>query len=178
VGGSIGEEPGHPDDVDRGGGGSSSDDEDDGDEDGDVKRWRILYAALDKVRARQKRPPAGRRDNLTVVVPCRLSCCAQDGVVYRCGDAVFLKNPSDDELPYIAQITKMWADRATGQMLLRTKWFYRPDDLRCTPVPPAGKHEIFFSNAEDTNQVESLCGRITVLSQEGASASGWQQQTR
>jgi len=58
VGGNIGEEPGHPDDVDSGGGGSSSDDEDDGYEDGDVKRWRILYAALDKVRVgRSGRPP-------------------------------------------------------------------------------------------------------------------------
>jgi len=63
VGGSIGEEPGRPDDVDDGGGGggSSSDDEDDDDaEDGaEAKRWRILYAALDKVRAGRGGHPPG-----------------------------------------------------------------------------------------------------------------------
>ena len=79
-----------------------------------------------------------------------------------------MHNALDADLPFVGRIVKLWTDRVSGKMRLRVNWFYRPEDTRGKRLPAAGARELYFSDAEDTNDVASICGRIAVLTFSGA----------
>ena len=83
-----------------------------------------------------------------------------------------MRNEFDPDVPHVARIVRMWADKVTGKMKIRHTWYYRPKETREGQQRPRnyGRHELFFSSAEDTNSVETIAGHARILDYDGQCA--------
>ena len=63
--------------------------------------------------------------------------------------------------PFIGRVESLFEKR--GRMLLTVRWYYRPEDTHVgrQDTPKKG---IFLSNALDENLVDTLAGRVVVMS--------------
>jgi hypothetical protein len=57
------------------------------------------------------------------------------------------------------------ADGATGELLCEVRWFYRPEDTSDGRQSDDGRDEVFESQHRDVNDVRSVLGRCTVLTE-------------
>ena len=94
-----------------------------------------------------------------------------NGVVYSCGDAVFLRAGSPGELPYIAKLKSFFKKR--NEVYMNVDWFYRSSDthMRRGPKYP---NEIFITTTGDENHIRTIIQKVSVSSffVEGNAASG------
>ena len=61
-------------------------------------------------------------------------------LLLQVGDcAVFMSNPTKNlNLPYVGRIENMW-EGCTGNMVVRVKWFYHPEETKPGRRPSDGK---------------------------------------
>ncbi|KAG5183673.1 hypothetical protein JKP88DRAFT_181662, partial [Tribonema minus] len=74
--------------------------------------------------------------------------------------------------PFVAQVEALWEERGTGQWKVRTRWYYRPEDLPASvlaayPLGRALPNEVFLSGERDDNDVQSILGRVAVARVDG-----------
>jgi len=97
-----------------------------------------------------------------------------DKYKFRVGDCAYFTPNSDDQIPYIGQITKLWqskvkhnggsTDLQSDQMLVQCVWYYYPEDTHIGRTKKNHKHELFLSDLSDINSVGSLLSPIEVIS--------------
>jgi len=91
---------------------------------------------------------------------------------YRIGDCAYITPNSEDQNPYIGQITKLWQsaspalkDKAPHErMFVQCIWYYYPEDTLGGRSKKHHKREIFLSDLSDVNTVDNLLSPVEVLS--------------
>ncbi|KAG5982658.1 hypothetical protein E4U55_001568 [Claviceps digitariae] len=85
-----------------------------------------------------------------------------DGQIWRVGDWVHIRNPNDLAKPIVAQIFRIWQDRA-GQQWVNACWYYRPEQTvhRCEKY--FFEHEVVKTGQYRDHQTSELLDRCFVM---------------
>jgi len=94
------------------------------------------------------------------------------GKLFRVGDCSHFTPNSEDQNPYVGQITKFWQSAspalkdksASERMFVQCIWYYIPEDTPAGRTKKHHKREIFFSDLSDVNTVDSLISPVEVVS--------------
>jgi len=95
-----------------------------------------------------------------------------NGKLFRIGDCSQFTPNSEDQNPYVGQITKFWQSAspalkdkpAAERMFVQCIWYYIPEDTPSGRTKKHHKREIFFSDLSDVNTVDSLICPVEVVS--------------
>lgn len=80
--------------------------------------------------------------------------------------AVFMSNPTKNlNLPYVGKIESMW-EGCGGNMVVRVKWFYHPEETKPGRKPSDGKQSLYRSTHVDENDVQTISHKCEVLTPE------------
>ncbi|KAH9383904.1 hypothetical protein HPB48_025796 [Haemaphysalis longicornis] len=83
----------------------------------------------------------------------------------RVGDCAVFLSTGRPNLPYIGRIETMWESWG-GNMVVRVKWFYHPEETRGLAKIKHSKGALFQSPHEDENDVQTISHKCEVLSWE------------
>lgn len=83
----------------------------------------------------------------------------------RVGDCAVFLSTGRPNLPYIGRIETMWESWG-GNMVVRVKWFYHPEETRGLAKLRHSKGALFQSPHEDENDVQTISHKCEVLSWE------------
>lgn len=81
----------------------------------------------------------------------------------RVGDCAVFLSTGRPNLPYIGRIETMWESWG-GNMVVRVKWFYHPEETRGLAKLRHSKGALFQSPHEDENDVQTISHKCEVLS--------------
>jgi len=97
------------------------------------------------------------------------------GHKYSIGDCAYFVPNSEDQSPYIGQITKLWQDvnrpldlddKKSHGMMVKCIWYFYPEDTHTGRTKKHHKRELFLSDLSDVNGVDSITSSVEVLSYE------------
>ncbi|PFX32012.1 BAH and coiled-coil domain-containing protein 1 [Stylophora pistillata] len=109
--------------------------------------------------SQNKRKGKGKKTFYKAIVRGDETICVND-----C--AVFMSNPTKNlNLPYVGKIESMW-EGCGGNMVVRVKWFYHPEETKPGRRPTDGKQSLYRSTHVDENDVQTISHRCEVLTPE------------
>ena len=85
-----------------------------------------------------------------------------NGITYRIGDWVFLKNPNDASKPIVGQIFKLWST-TNGQKWLNVCWYFRPEQTVHRVDRLFYKNEVMKTGQYRDHLIEDLQGKCYVV---------------
>ncbi|XP_060684304.1 bromo adjacent homology domain-containing 1 protein [Hemiscyllium ocellatum] len=89
----------------------------------------------------------------------------RDGEVIKVRDTVLLKSgPRKKSIPYVAKVSALWEDPASGELMMSLYWYYRPEHIQGGRNPSIHcENEIFASRHQDENSVACIEEKCYVL---------------
>ncbi|XP_075418462.1 BAH and coiled-coil domain-containing protein 1 isoform X2 [Tenrec ecaudatus] len=81
------------------------------------------------------------------------------------GDCAVFLSAGRPNLPYIGRIESMWESWG-GNMVVRVKWFYHPEETRLGKRQSDGKNALYQSPHEDENDVQTISHKCQVVGRE------------
>ncbi|KAL8599649.1 hypothetical protein ACOMHN_053826 [Nucella lapillus] len=78
------------------------------------------------------------------------------------GDSAVFLSMGRDHCPYIGRIECLW-EAWGGQMMVRVRWFYHPEETRGGPQLAQPKGALFESSHSDENDVQTISHKCQVL---------------
>ena len=85
-----------------------------------------------------------------------------NGITYRIGDWVFLKNPNDAAKPIVGQIFKFWST-TSGEKWLNACWYFRPEQTVHRVDRLFYKNEVMKTGQYRDHLIEDLQGKCYVV---------------
>ncbi|XP_050414822.1 protein polybromo-1 isoform X3 [Patella vulgata] len=82
------------------------------------------------------------------------------GACYKLGDSVYINGGKDK--PMIARIDKLFSS-PEGMYYFSGPWFVRPEEIQHSPTRLFYKREVFLSSIDDTNPMQSIIAKCSVL---------------
>ncbi|KAK9129761.1 hypothetical protein Sjap_010248 [Stephania japonica] len=79
----------------------------------------------------------------------------------RAGDCVLMKPAESSKLPYVARVEKIESD-ARGQVKVRVRWYYRPEESIGGRRQFHGSKEVFLSDHYDVQSADTIEGKCVV----------------
>ncbi|KAK9165409.1 hypothetical protein Scep_000600 [Stephania cephalantha] len=101
-------------------------------------------------------PKLVHRKNLHVLVVLDI-----DVTIHAAGDCVLMKPAESSKLPYVARVEKIEAD-ARGQVKVRVRWYYRPEESIGGRRQFHGSKEVFLSDHYDVQSADTIEGKCVV----------------
>ncbi|MFS7999400.1 putative chromatin regulator PHD family [Helianthus anomalus] len=83
-------------------------------------------------------------------------------ITLRRGDCVLMRPAESDTPPYIARVEGLVADDGNNEMMVRVRWYYRPEDTEVGRRVFHGEKEIFLSNDYDMQSTRTIQGKCVV----------------
>ncbi|XP_071943851.1 uncharacterized protein [Antedon mediterranea] len=83
--------------------------------------------------------------------------------VIRVGECAVFLSTGRPHLPYIGRIESIWESWG-GNMVVRVKWFYHPEETKGGRRPHDGKMALYLSPHVDENDVQTISHKCDVLS--------------
>ncbi|XP_074333026.1 chromatin remodeling protein EBS-like isoform X3 [Apium graveolens] len=83
--------------------------------------------------------------------------------VIRVGDCVLMKSAEANKPPYVARVEKLEAD-SKGEMKVKVRWYYRPEEAIGGRRQFHGVKELFLSDHYDTQSANTIEGKCIVHS--------------
>ncbi|MFS8035149.1 putative chromatin regulator PHD family [Helianthus anomalus] len=73
-----------------------------------------------------------------------------------------MRPAESDTLPYVARVERIVADDGNNEMMVRVRWYYRPEDTEEGRRVFHGEKEIFLSNDYDMQSTQTILGKCVV----------------
>ncbi|CAL8310658.1 unnamed protein product [Arctogadus glacialis] len=83
----------------------------------------------------------------------------------RVGDCAVFLSAGRPHLPFVGRIESFW-ESWTACMVVKVKWFYRPEETKLGKRHPESKHALYQSCHEDENDVQTISHTCRVVSRE------------
>ncbi|KAG9459242.1 hypothetical protein H6P81_003750 [Aristolochia fimbriata] len=82
--------------------------------------------------------------------------------VIRAGDCVLMRPADSSKAPYVAKIEKIEANGRGGNVQVRVRWYYRPEESLGGRRQFHGAKEVFLSDHFDVQSADTIEGKCTV----------------
>lgn len=83
--------------------------------------------------------------------------------IVRAGDCVLMRSSENEKAPYVARVEKIEADNK-GQVKVRVRWYYRPEESVGGRKQFHGVKELFLSDHYDVQSAHTIEGKCIVHS--------------
>ncbi|KAK9128290.1 hypothetical protein Syun_017087 [Stephania yunnanensis] len=115
-----------------------------------------LLAGKGEEEVRRRNPISSPSLNLHVLVVLDL-----DVLIHAAGDCVLMKPAESSKLPYVAMVEKIEAG-VRGQVKVRVRWYYRPEEPIGGRRQFHGSKELFLSDHYDVQSADTIEGKCVV----------------
>lgn len=92
-----------------------------------------------------------------------LDSCVIKGTrkIVKVGDTVLMRSEDADKPPYIAKVEKIEGD-SRGNVKVRVRWYYRPEESMSGRKQFHGQKEVFLSDHYDVQSADTIEGIASV----------------
>ncbi|XP_068648194.1 chromatin remodeling protein EBS-like isoform X2 [Aristolochia californica] len=82
--------------------------------------------------------------------------------IIRAGDCVLMRAADSSKPPYVAKIEKIESNGRGGNVQVRVRWYYRPEESIGGRRQFHGAKEVFLSDHYDVQSADTIEGKCTV----------------